>query len=123
MRAVFHARGFVLVVLYFCLFILGRNSFIYSREIIQKELFWVGGFQKSEVERGDASIYTREKKQKNIGMRIGLLDVDSSQLRHLPTVPSPVSPQHFGDNLWIIHIKACKVKSPPFFVNNPELLP
>lgn len=59
MRAVFHAPVFVLV-LYCCLFVLGRNSFIYSREIIQKELFWVGGFQKSEVERGDASIYTRE---------------------------------------------------------------
>ena len=59
MRAVFHAQVFVLVVFYCCLFILGRNSFIYSREIIQKELFWVGGFQKSEVERGDASIYPR----------------------------------------------------------------
>ena len=40
-------------------------------------------------------------------------DVDSSQLRHLPTVPSPVSLQHFGDNLCINHIKACKVKVLP----------
>lgn len=70
-RVVFHTQVFVLVVLYCCLFILGRNSFIYSREVIQKELFWVGGFQKSEVERGDASIYTERDYNMHEGRKLG----------------------------------------------------
>ena len=62
----FCSSCFVLLFVYF-----GTNSFIYSREIIQKELFWVGGFQKFEVERGDASIYTERDYNMHEGRELG----------------------------------------------------